>query len=142
MPRVWGFRSDLYYRLAHAICELRRCARGDDIRLLVEHFLGVFNREHAKTATLTPRPALPPVAGNIRQLRAVVDRRWSWPHARREAHAATCRSDGQGADGHDGRARAPKKRAASRPRLTDATASRPPPRHPFGIAHDALLGKR
>ncbi|MBK7368096.1 MAG: sigma 54-interacting transcriptional regulator, partial [Candidatus Eisenbacteria bacterium] len=79
MQNGQGFRSDLYYRLAHAVYELPGLrTRGDDIELLVEHFLAVFNREHGKTATLTPsareRLCDYPWPGNIRQLRAVVEK--------------------------------------------------------------------
>lgn len=73
------FRQDLYYRLS--VFELQVPSlreRGDDIELLVDHFLDHFRRQHAR-----PGLALAPAAldrllhynwpGNVRQLRNVID---------------------------------------------------------------------
>ena len=74
-----GFRTDLYYRLAHAVVTLpplRR--RADDIDLLIEHFLAESNREEAKQVELSEaaydRLAGYSWPGNIRQMRAVIRR--------------------------------------------------------------------
>jgi DNA-binding NtrC family response regulator len=79
LERGEGFRLDLYYRLAHAVIALPPLRhRGDDVGLLVEHFL-----EEACTAAHR-RVRLSPAAisrlagyswpGNIRQLRSVIKR--------------------------------------------------------------------
>jgi transcriptional regulator with PAS, ATPase and Fis domain len=52
-----GFRSDLYYRLAHAVVvlpPLRR--RGEDVSLLIDHFLTEACDRQRKQVTLRPRP--------------------------------------------------------------------------------------
>jgi transcriptional regulator with PAS, ATPase and Fis domain len=74
-----GFRPDLYYRLAHAVVvlpPLRR--RGEDIDLLVGHFLEEACRAQSKQVTLSDgarnRLVAYPWPGNIRQLRAVLRR--------------------------------------------------------------------
>jgi transcriptional regulator with AAA-type ATPase domain/tetratricopeptide (TPR) repeat protein len=74
-----GFRTDLYYRLAHAVVvlpPLRR--RGDDIDILAAHFLETFCREYGKTVTLSGaarnRLAAYSWPGNVRQLRAAIRR--------------------------------------------------------------------
>lgn len=72
-----GFRSDLYYRLAHAVYELPPLReRGDDVELLVEHFLATFNRVEGKRVTLgsaaRKRVLQHPWPGNVRQLQAVL----------------------------------------------------------------------
>jgi DNA-binding NtrC family response regulator len=74
-----GFRTDLYYRLAHAVVvipPLRR--RGDDVDLLLSHFLEKANRVHRKQVTLTPaarnRLNAHPWPGNVRQLNAAMRR--------------------------------------------------------------------
>ena len=74
-----GFRSDLYYRLAHAVYELPPLRqRGDDTELLVEHFLRHFNAEHHKSVSLSKsareRLVTHPWPGNIRQLRSVLEK--------------------------------------------------------------------
>ncbi|MEK7330502.1 MAG: sigma 54-interacting transcriptional regulator, partial [Candidatus Eisenbacteria bacterium] len=74
-----GFRPDLYYRLAHAVVvlpPLRR--RGEDIDLLVGHFLDESCRAQGKQVALSDgarnRLVAYPWPGNIRQLRAVMRR--------------------------------------------------------------------
>jgi DNA-binding NtrC family response regulator len=74
-----GFRTDLYYRLAHAVVTLpplRR--RGDDVGLLVDYFLAESCREESKIVRLSDRAwralAEHPWPGNVRQLRSVVRR--------------------------------------------------------------------
>jgi transcriptional regulator with PAS, ATPase and Fis domain len=74
-----GFRTDLYYRLAHAVVTLpplRR--RGEDVELLIRHFLAHSCREEGKRVRLTPaafrRLAAYSWPGNIRQMRAVIKR--------------------------------------------------------------------
>lgn len=72
-----GFRSDLYYRLAHAVYELPPLrARGDDLELLIGHFLDVYNRANQKSTRFS-EPALARMLqhawpGNVRELRAVI----------------------------------------------------------------------
>jgi DNA-binding NtrC family response regulator len=71
------FRSDLYYRLAHAVYELPPLrARGDDVELLLEHFLGAFNRiagKHARFGDAALARMLQFAwPGNVRELQAVV----------------------------------------------------------------------
>jgi DNA-binding NtrC family response regulator len=74
-----GFRTDLYYRLAHAVITLpplRR--RGDDLALLVEHFLAEACREEDKQVRLAEAAQRRLIAhswpGNVRQLRSVIRR--------------------------------------------------------------------
>lgn len=72
-----AFRSDLYYRLAHAVYELPPLrARGDDLELLVDHFLDASNRSHGKQATFAAAARAKLVRhswpGNVRELQAVV----------------------------------------------------------------------
>ena len=79
LERGDGFRLDLYYRLAHAVIALpplRR--RGDDIEMLVDHFLqeacsAAHKQVHLSAAART-RLVSYPWPGNIRQLRAVIKR--------------------------------------------------------------------
>jgi two-component system response regulator HydG len=72
-----SFRSDLYYRLAHAVYELPPLrARGDDLELLINHFLDVYNRANQKSTRFS-EPALARMLqhgwpGNVRELRAVI----------------------------------------------------------------------
>ncbi|TMQ61273.1 MAG: sigma-54-dependent Fis family transcriptional regulator [Candidatus Eisenbacteria bacterium] len=73
------FRADLYYRLAHAVVvlpPLRR--RGEDIDLLVTHFLGEACERHDKRIVLSAAARNRLIAyswpGNVRQLRATVNR--------------------------------------------------------------------
>jgi tetratricopeptide (TPR) repeat protein len=72
-----GFRSDLYYRLAHAVYELPPLReRGDDVEMLVEHYLEVFNRQNGRTVRLNPAARAQllryPWPGNVRELRSVL----------------------------------------------------------------------
>jgi DNA-binding NtrC family response regulator len=78
MERGSGFRSDLYYRLAHGVVELPPLRqRGDDVELLVEHFLAQACERERRTVSLSDaamqRLARFPWPGNVRQLRAVVE---------------------------------------------------------------------
>jgi Nif-specific regulatory protein len=73
------FRPDLYYRLAHAVFTLPPLrSRGDDVALLVDHFLDTFTQEARKRVSLSSaaRDRLTSYAwpGNVRQLRALVQR--------------------------------------------------------------------
>jgi two-component system NtrC family response regulator len=74
-----GFRSDLYYRLAHAVVVLppvRR--RGEDVSLLIDHFLAESCERQGKQVTLSPAARNQLIAhswpGNVRQLRAAINR--------------------------------------------------------------------
>jgi transcriptional regulator with PAS, ATPase and Fis domain len=74
-----GFRRDLYYRLAHAVFTLPPLrSRGDDVALLVDHFLDTYTAEARKRLTLSraARERLTRYSwpGNIRQLRALIQR--------------------------------------------------------------------
>jgi len=73
------FRSDLYYRLAHAVITLpplRR--RGEDIDLLITHFLEDACAKHRKQVLLSTAARNLLIAhswpGNVRQLRSTVNR--------------------------------------------------------------------
>lgn len=74
-----GFRADLYYRLAHAVITLpplRR--RGEDIDLLISHFLDEALARHKKQVVLSTAARNQMIAyswpGNVRQLRSTVNR--------------------------------------------------------------------
>jgi transcriptional regulator with PAS, ATPase and Fis domain len=74
-----GFRSDLYYRLAHAVYELPPLrARGDDVELLLDHFLEQFSRQNDRVVRLMPAARSRLVAygwpGNVRELRSAVNK--------------------------------------------------------------------
>jgi len=74
-----GFRSDLYFRLAHAVFTLPPLReRGDDAELLIDHFLDVLGEEASKKIRLSTaaRSQLLDYTwpGNVRQLRAMVAR--------------------------------------------------------------------
>lgn len=74
-----GFRSDLFYRLAHALYELPPLRqRGDDVELLLDHFLALFNKVHGKRVTLSTsareRMIMNPWPGNVRQMRSVIEK--------------------------------------------------------------------
>jgi transcriptional regulator with AAA-type ATPase domain len=74
-----GFRRDLYYRLAHAVFTLPPLrSRGDDVALLVDHFLDTYAAEARKRVALSraARERLTSYSwpGNIRQLRALIQR--------------------------------------------------------------------
>ncbi len=73
------FRADLYYRLAHAVVTLpplRR--RGEDIDLLVTHFLDEASEKHGKRIALSGAARNRLIAyswpGNVRQLRSTISR--------------------------------------------------------------------
>lgn len=79
LERGEGFRTDLYYRLAHAVIELpplRR--RKEDIELLIDHFLEEIGGEEGKQVTFSreARARLKAYAwpGNVRQLKSLVRR--------------------------------------------------------------------
>ena len=79
LERGKDFRVDLYYRLAHAVVTLPPLRqRGDDVRLLVEHFLAESCAAAGRQVELSPAAmqALVNYAwpGNVRQLRAVIKR--------------------------------------------------------------------
>lgn len=74
-----GFRSDLYFRIAHAIYTLPPLReRGEDVDLLVDHFLRSFSEEARKLVTLSASARERLVSsswpGNIRQLRGVMSK--------------------------------------------------------------------
>lgn len=74
-----GFRSDLYFRLAHAVFTLPPLReRGDDAEVLIDHFLDVFGEDEGKRIRLSSasREQVLDYAwpGNVRQLRAMVHR--------------------------------------------------------------------
>jgi DNA-binding NtrC family response regulator len=73
------FRADLYYRLAHAVVvlpPLRR--RGEDIDLLITHFLDEACQRHGRRIALSPAARNRLIAyswpGNVRQLRSTINR--------------------------------------------------------------------
>jgi transcriptional regulator with PAS, ATPase and Fis domain len=79
LERGEGFRLDLYYRLAHAVIVLPPLRhRGDDIELLVEHFLkeacAAANRQVRLSPAAIRRLAGYSWPGNVRQLRSVIKR--------------------------------------------------------------------
>jgi two-component system, NtrC family, response regulator len=79
LERGEGFRLDLYYRLAHAVIALPPLRqRGDDVELLVEHFLEEACAAARKRIEFSPaamaRLAAYSWPGNVRQLRAVIKR--------------------------------------------------------------------
>ncbi|MGH7741444.1 MAG: sigma 54-interacting transcriptional regulator, partial [Candidatus Eiseniibacteriota bacterium] len=74
-----GFRTDLYYRLAHAVFVLPPLRqRGDDVELLLDHFLEHFCEEEGKRVRLSPDARERLLAyswpGNVRQMRSVIHR--------------------------------------------------------------------
>jgi two-component system, NtrC family, response regulator len=79
LERGDGFRPDLYYRLAHAVVTLPPLRhRGEDLDLLVSHFLEEVSVEQQKRVRLSraarQRLVAHPWPGNIRQMRAVIRR--------------------------------------------------------------------
>jgi transcriptional regulator with PAS, ATPase and Fis domain len=74
-----GFRTDLYYRLAHAVVVLPPLRqRGDDIELLIEHFLDRLSADARKTVFLSDaawqKLVEHPWPGNVRELRSTIQR--------------------------------------------------------------------
>jgi len=74
-----GFRSDLYYRLAHAVYELPPLReRGDDIELLLDHFLELFTKQAGREVRLAPsvreRLLQHGWPGNVREMRSVLQK--------------------------------------------------------------------
>lgn len=77
-----AFKKELFYRLnvyALNVPSLRE--RKEDIELLVEHFIDLFNKEHAKKAKGVTPGALALLQayhwpGNVRELRNVMERAW------------------------------------------------------------------
>jgi DNA-binding NtrC family response regulator len=73
------FREDLYYRLAVVTVQLPPLReRGDDLRLLIEHYLTRYAREYRKPVRAHSREALSVLRnyewpGNVRQLRNVIE---------------------------------------------------------------------
>jgi transcriptional regulator with PAS, ATPase and Fis domain len=73
------FRADLYYRLAVVVVTLPPLRqRGDDVRLLAEHFLKLFACEHGRPVPTLTAEALQALyaydwPGNVRQLRNAME---------------------------------------------------------------------
>jgi sigma-54-dependent transcriptional regulator len=93
LERGEGFRVDLYYRLAHAVFDLPPLRqRGDDVELLLEHFLAEACARERKSVRFSSealdRLLRHPWPGNIRQLRSVV------------SHAVLLTDDGREIPGH------------------------------------------
>jgi DNA-binding NtrC family response regulator len=79
LERGEGFRTDLYYRLAHAVVVLPPLRhRGEDVSLLSEYFLAESCAEAGKQVRLSAaaqeRLRSHSWPGNVRQLRAVIKR--------------------------------------------------------------------
>ncbi|MFQ5524668.1 MAG: sigma-54-dependent transcriptional regulator [Thermoanaerobaculia bacterium] len=74
------FRQDLYYRLAHLPIEVPPLReRGDDIRLLFEHFLAVYCDRNRRRRPLVEPAVLDRLMswtwpGNVRELRSLAER--------------------------------------------------------------------
>ncbi len=74
-----SFRDDLYYRLNVIRIQIPALSdRREDIPLLVNHFIGHFNRLQGKTVTRISEPALAalmtaPLPGNIRELENAIE---------------------------------------------------------------------
>jgi len=73
------FRPDLYYRLRVLPLHLPElCSRGDDVRLLVDHFLGVIAERYGKTPRRFTAEAMRalteyPWPGNVRELENAIE---------------------------------------------------------------------
>jgi DNA-binding NtrC family response regulator len=73
------FRPDLYYRLRVLPLHLPElCSRGDDVRLLVDHFLGVIAERYGKTPRRFSAEAMRalteyPWPGNVRELENAIE---------------------------------------------------------------------
>ncbi len=78
--REGRFRQDLYYRLAHIPIEVPPLrARGDDIRLLFEHFLSTYCARNRRRLPSVEPAVLDRLAkwswpGNVRELRSLAER--------------------------------------------------------------------
>lgn len=78
--REGRFREDLYFRLAHLPIEVPPLReRGEDVRLLFEHFLARFVARHRSRprrleSTLVPRLMRHSWPGNVRELRGLCER--------------------------------------------------------------------
>jgi two-component system response regulator HydG len=88
MVEAGEFRRDLYYRLrvlAIALPPLRQ--RREDLPLLIEHFVVLFNRRHGTAFSVPPEAALRPLLehpwpGNVRELENVLESLLVLAHAR------------------------------------------------------------
>ncbi|MFI5371864.1 MAG: sigma 54-interacting transcriptional regulator, partial [Candidatus Eisenbacteria bacterium] len=74
-----GFRTDLYYRLAHAVVTLPPLRqRGDDVELLIEYFLERAATDARRAVFLSDEAWVKlvehPWPGNIRELRSTIQR--------------------------------------------------------------------
>jgi two-component system nitrogen regulation response regulator NtrX len=73
------FREDLYYRLAVVVVQLPPLReRGDDLRILIEHYLRRYAREYARPVDAVSTEAIAILRayswpGNVRQLRNVIE---------------------------------------------------------------------
>jgi len=73
------FREELYYRIKVVTLDVPPLRdRTDDIPLLADHFVAVFNREHGKSVRGFSQPAMQRMAqyswpGNVRELRNTVE---------------------------------------------------------------------
>jgi DNA-binding NtrC family response regulator len=79
LERGEGFRTDLYYRLAHAVVVLPPLRqRGNDVELLLDHFFELYSREEKKHVRIARdvRERLTAYSwpGNVRELRTMVRR--------------------------------------------------------------------
>ena len=78
--RAGDFREDLYFRLAHLPIEVPTLRlRGDDVRLLFDHFVELFSRRHRLRprrvdGDVYPLLARYPWPGNVRELKNVCQR--------------------------------------------------------------------
>jgi DNA-binding NtrC family response regulator len=78
--RAGEFREDLYFRLAHLPIEVPTLRlRGDDVRLLFDHFVELFSRRHRLRprrvdGDVYPLLARYPWPGNVRELKNVCQR--------------------------------------------------------------------
>jgi len=79
IERGEGMRTDLYYRLAHAVFVLPPLRhRGEDVELLLDHFFSLYGREERKHVRLS-RAARERLIGyswpgNVREMRSLVRR--------------------------------------------------------------------
>ena len=75
-----SFRQDLYFRLAHLPIEVPPLRhRGEDLRLLWDHFLSLFSRRHRRPVPQTDPACLDrltqyPWPGNVRELKNLCER--------------------------------------------------------------------